>query len=181
MNRIVASDLHGSVIGAKSLVRAVVRHHAEELLMLGDVLGGRRLCGGVDEDAAATVLRLLSVNVTYVRGNCDSASDEKELGVVFQPYFSGEWDGIRVFGAHGHLYGNGCYPPDTDLPDVEFTGHTHRCRLARQGTTVHCNVGSLGFPRGGNPPSYAVFDSTGVTVYDTDGNALTPTVPCREV
>ena len=56
--------------------------------------------------------------------------------------------------------------------DAFFCGHTHLWELSRLNHTVICNLGSITFPKGGNPPTFATYENGVIRVYKTDGELL---------
>ena len=70
----------------------------------------------------------------------------------------------------GHLYNKECRP--VGKCDALFYGHTHLWELTRTPQGVVCNLGSITFPKGGNPPTFATYEDGVINVYQTDGTLL---------
>lgn len=161
MKLMFASDLHGSAPCCERLLAAYRRERAERLCLLGDLLyhGPRNdLPAGY---APKEVIRLLNAaknELFCVRGNCDTEVDQMvlefpilaESALIFA-------DGRTLFLSHGHLRNPDSLPP-LKAGDVLLNGHTHLFGASRVGT-IHClNDGSAALPKGGNPPTYLVYE-----------------------
>ena len=79
-------------------------------------------------------------------------------------------NGKRLFLTHGHIYNEDKMPKGH--PDYFFYGHTHLWKLEEQNGTVICNTGSITFPKGGNPPTFATYEKETVRVYTLEGKLL---------
>ena len=56
--------------------------------------------------------------------------------------------------------------------DAIIYGHTHLWELEREEDVVVCNTGSVTFPKGGNPPTFALLDNGTLSVITLDGEVL---------
>ena len=77
--------------------------------------------------------------------------------------------------------GAGCCSPmainnkENMLPgkyDVVFSGHTHLWNLENEEGTVFCNTGSITFPKGGNVPTFAIYEDGVVEIHHLNGELL---------
>ena len=79
-------------------------------------------------------------------------------------------EGVRLFLTHGHIYNEQHMPAGRH--DVFVYGHTHLWKLERCGSAAVCNLGSITFPKGGNEPTFAVYEHRTLTLHRLDGTAL---------
>lgn len=171
MKIVFVSDIHGAADGARLALDAALRHRADEVILCGDLLSGRRFLPAYDPDRVALLLNGIPCAVTGVRGNCDSASDERTLGFKLHSYVVRQADGYVIFVTHGHLYGEGHLPPDVAHADVIVTGHSHRGRIRVTDRFVGLNDGSASYPRAG-VATYGLFQDGVVTLRDAEGTIL---------
>ena len=109
--------------------------------------------------------------IVAVRGNCDSEVDQMMLDFpVLSDYLQLVDNGKRLFLTHGHIYNEQHFPKGHH--DFFFYGHTHLWKLEQTEQTVVCNTGSITLPKGGNEPTFAVYEDGSVTVYRLDGTPL---------
>ena len=81
-------------------------------------------------------------------------------------------DGLTVYATHGHRY-NPDNPPPLSEGDILIHGHTHILASERFGdNNLYLNPGSIAIPKGGNPPSYMIYENRKFTAYSIDGNVL---------
>ena len=162
----IASDIHGNAGNTAALISAC-RKAGGRLLLLGDLLGGRRslFASGtpVEEQLADCGLPILAV-----RGNCDRGFPEWLVSFDFHDSLTLIEDGHTLLCTHGHLFGESC-PPRLQIGAVLITGHTHIPAWRDHGTWHYANPGSLGLPRGGAPASYMVYENSRFRWYDTAG------------
>ena len=78
--------------------------------------------------------------------------------------------GRRILLTHGHVYHKGHLPKGRF--DALVYGHTHLWELSQEEGMVVCNTGSIIFPKGGNPPTYALMEDGTISVYTLDGQLL---------
>lgn len=92
-------------------------------------------------------------NMTLVKGNCDFDPSVPDEQIV-------EWEGIRFFITHGHLYNvnqsllNLTYRAKELKADVALFGHTHYPLCTENDGLILVNPGSLKEPRGYSVPSF---------------------------
>ena len=173
---LVVSDIHGSLPRLEKVLSFFERNDYDMLLILGDILnyGPRNgIPEGIDAPGIAERLNAFAERIVAVRGNCDSEVDQMLLTFpIMSDYCILVADGTRVFLTHGHKYNE-----ENLLPkgaDILFYGHTHLMKLemGSNGVLV-CNTGSITFPKGGNPPTFATIDEDSfVRIRDIEGNIL---------
>ena len=180
MKLMIASDLHGSAPACRKLLDIFAASGAERLILLGDLLyhGPRNdLPEGYDPKAVIAMLSEYADRLFCVRGNCDTEVDQMvlpfpilaETALLFA-------DGRTWFAAHGHRAG--ANPTAGDLPalpagSVVLTGHTHIPILeTNENGILLLNPGSVSIPKGGFPPSYAVYENGHFSVVSLDGETI---------
>ena len=162
MKYLIASDIHGS---ESALDKVIAYFHSEQcdmLLLLGDLLnfGPRNsIPEGHNPQAVAEKLNTLADRIIAIRGICDSEVDQMLLHFpIMADYALVVDEGKRLLLTHGHKY----HPENTGQLnfDALFYGHTHIKELYKSSNgKIICNVGSVTFPKEGNPPSFAVYES----------------------
>ena len=175
MKYLILSDIHGSLTSLDKALGIYCSHGCDMLLLLGDLLnyGPRNgLPENLDAMGVAERLNTLSGDIVAVRGNCDSEVDQMLLRFpIMQDAALIVDDGVRLWLTHGHVYNADRLPSPS--ADVLFCGHTHLWSLSTDARgTVVCNTGSPTFPKGGNPPALAIYDSGIVSILDLQGNVL---------
>lgn len=140
----VISDAHGDEYAIRRAIAALPP--CDSWLHLGDILSD-----------ADTIMELSGKPVYSVRGNCDldaSAEFERTL----------EFEGVRIYLAHGHRLGvdSGTYRLSLGAQElhcsVALYGHTHISSLENDGYVLLMNPGSPSRPRGGRKPSIALLE-----------------------
>ena len=109
--------------------------------------------------------------IVAIRGNCDSEVDQMLLNFpILSDYTLVVDNGKKLFLTHGHIYNEEKHPQNGY--DIFFYGHTHLWKLEKAGDTVICNTGSITFPKGGNPPTFASYENGKITVHHLNGETL---------
>ena len=158
MKFLIASDIHGSEKAALELKKRYLEINPDLLILLGDLLyhGPRNdLPEGYNPKAVIAILSELKDKIIAVRGNCEAEVDQmvlpfsclSESAVVFA-------DDKKIFLTHGHIWSMDKHP---DGIDVFMQGHTHIPVLKEENGIIYLNPGSTSIPKGGNPPSYAIW------------------------
>ena len=172
---LIASDIHGSAFFAQELLEAFQREQADALLLLGDILyhGPRNdLPLGYAPKKVITLLNPLADKITCVRGNCDAEVDQMVLSFPMMATYA--WlsvDGHTVYATHGHHNGHDDPPPLT-RGEILLHGHTHLPALERREGYVYLNPGSVSLPKGGNPPTYMMWEDGTVSLCGMDGTRI---------
>ena len=126
----------------------------------------------IDNDAKVLSACLERFDVMAVRGNCDSEVDQMLLQFpVLSTYAVVVDNGRRLFLTHGHVFN------EENLPackhDFFFYGHTHLWKLEQDDSgQVVCNTGSVTFPKGGNEPTFAIYEDGHVEMRRLDGSVV---------
>ena len=170
----ILSDIHGSVTRLRRALDIYKKQACDMLIILGDILnyGPRNaIPEGLDAKAVAEELNKMAGNIIAIRGNCDSEVDQMLLHFpIMADYLLLVDNGKRLLLTHGHIYNKEHMP--TMHCDAFFCGHTHLWELSRLNHTIICNLGSITFPKGGNPPTFATYENGVIRVYKTDGELL---------
>lgn len=166
MKYLIFSDIHGSLPRLQHMTEIFRREHCDMMLILGDLLnyGPRNgLPEGLDAQGVAKLLNDYADRIVAVRGNCDSEVDQMLLRFpIMQTTALVVDEGRKLLLTHGHVYNRETLPPGRF--DLVCTGHTHLWHLDKQDGTLFLNTGSITFPKGGNPPTYALMDNGKVEV-----------------
>lgn len=174
MKYLIVSDIHGSLPALERVLDFYTENKCEMLCLLGDILnyGPRNgLPEGLDAKGIAERLNAMADQIVAVRGNCDSEVDQMLLEFpIMSDYVLLVENGKRIFLTHGHKYNEDSAPHLA--VDAVFYGHTHLWKLEKTDGVTICNTGSITFPKGGNPPTFAVLDNGLLTVYRLDGVIL---------
>lgn len=174
MKYLILSDIHGSLQTLQRALAFYADQSCDMLCILGDILNyGPR--NGLPEDlnpqGIAETLNAMADQIVAIRGNCDSEVDQMLLQFpILADYTLLVDEGRKLFLTHGHIYNKVNMPKGKF--DAVFTGHTHLWELEQNGGTTYCNTGSITFPKGGNPPTLAVYESGQIAVYTLDGTLL---------
>ncbi len=170
MNIVFVSDIHGCHARLIPVLDFFERIEGDKILCIGgDIINYGPRNGlpaeGLDPQAIVESLNKISSSIVAVRGNCDSEVDQMLLRFPISSDFAVVTDGSRrFFITHGHKLLD-----DDKLPwlstDVIVSGHTHMWNLSRDAQgVVHLNTGSVTFPKGGNPPTFAHYDGSRLNV-----------------
>lgn len=154
---LVASDVHSDSDAFEKLCNIAKNPLCIAFLYAGDL--------DVENWFIGTELRNRNFTFLPVAGNCDYPYSfiSSDLPVPSN-YRSCEFNGLRIFMTHGHLFSQ---PSDAGLEngnfDVVITGHTHIPSIIKENEIVYLNPGSAAKPRGKSEKSYAkiVFTSQG--------------------
>lgn len=175
MKYLIVSDIHGSLPALEQVLAFYAAEHCDMLCLLGDILnyGPRNgLPHGLDPKGIAERLNALSDRIIAIRGNCDSEVDQMLLDFpILADYALLVDNGKRMFLTHGHVYNEAHLPKGSF--DALLYGHTHLWKLEPNAAgTLVCNTGSITFPKGGNVPTFAVYENGELCVYQLDGTLL---------
>lgn len=174
MKYLLVSDIHGCLPALDAVLRFYRSGHCDMMCILGDILnyGPRnRISEGIDPKGIVERLNAMKDEIIAVRGNCDAEVDQMLLQFPLMADYALVVDeGVRIFLTHGHIYNEDNMP--VGRHDVFVYGHTHLWKLERQGGTTVCNLGSVTFPKGGNEPTFAVYENHTLTIYRLDGTVL---------
>lgn len=176
MKLVIASDIHGSAFWCRKLLDLCEKEQPDHLILLGDILYHGPRNDLPRDYAPKQVIPMLgqwAEKILCVRGNCEAEVDQMVLPFpVMAEYAQFMWDEIPVFATHGHHHNPEHLPPLRKGAAFLY-GHTHlyEARVNESGVLL-LNPGSVSLPKGGNPKSYAVYESGRFTVKDFAGNVL---------
>lgn len=179
MKIIIASDIHGALEPMKRIKDIVENEKPEALLLLGDLLyhGPRNdLPSSYEPKEVIKLLSALKDIIIAVRGNCEAEVDQMVL--PFSCMSDSNTliaDGKRIFMTHGHVFSFDNHPENID---VFMQGHTHLPVLRKEGELIYLNPGSTSIPKGGNPPSYAMWDGKKIELRELYSDAV---ISCLEI
>lgn len=174
MKYLIVSDIHGALPTLEMVLDFYRKEKCDMLCILGDILnyGPRnRIPEGIDAKGIAERLNSMADEIIAVRGNCDAEVDQMLLDFpIMADYALVVDNGRRLLLTHGHKYNK-----ENMLPgkyDVVFSGHTHLWTLEDEEGTVFCNTGSITFPKGGNVPTFAIYEDGVVEIHHLNGELL---------
>ncbi|NLF94077.1 MAG: phosphodiesterase [Oligosphaeraceae bacterium] len=162
------SDIHGSAGCLEEFSRWVEYYRPQQLVLLGDVLspGGNNMGGEYDPQRVADILNAWKDRIMAVRGNCDRTEDQLLLEFpLLAEYATLRLDNRKFFLSHGHLWHPGHLPP-LGSAEVLASGHTHIPQISTAEGICCFNPGSLSMPRGGFPPSFALYQQNRIAVLE---------------
>lgn len=160
MKRMIASDLHGSLVYCRKLLELLQKENAQELILLGDLVfsGSYDPLYEFNPQGVMDLLNAQTGQVLAVEGNCDWGIQQLSPQFPFyRKYRLETWEGREVFLTHGHRY-SPRNPPPMGMAQVMLSGHTHRPDFRQVGDLVCVNPGSVSLPRGGSPHSCLVWE-----------------------
>ena len=174
MKYLLISDIHGCLPALQRALHFYKEQHCDMLCILGDIInyGPRnQLPEGLTPKGIVEQLNAMADDIVAIRGNCDSEVDQMLLNFPIMADYLLLVDGNkRLILTHGHVYNKEKRP--LGKCDALFYGHTHLWELTRTPQGVVCNLGSITFPKGGNPPTFATYEDGVISVYRTDGTLL---------
>ena len=177
MKYLLLSDIHGSLPALERALDFFKMQQCDMMLIMGDILnyGPRnRLPEGLDPKAIVERLNAMADKIIAVRGNCDAEVDQMLLDFPCMETYTLLVDGgKRYLLTHGHIYNKVNMPKGPF--DAIIYGHTHLWELSHVSSSVEgaagyavVNTGSITFPKGGNPPTFATLEDSLVTMYNLD-------------
>lgn len=173
MKYLIISDIHGSLPRLQQVLDFYEKAQCNMLCILGDILnyGPRNgLPDGLNPKGIAELLNHFTDPFIAVRGNCDSEVDQMLLDFpIMADYALIADNGKTLFLTHGHIYNENNLPKGKF--DAFFYGHTHLWKLEKQEMSL-CNTGSITFPKGGNPPTFATYENKNISIYQLNGTLL---------
>ena len=176
MKALILSDIHGSAIAARQALSFYEKWNCDRIFLLGDTLyhGPRNpLPAGHGPMGVVEALLPYREAITAVRGNCDADVDLMMLEFPVEDEYAVVQDGnVNLFLSHGHIFMPECFPADAldtlepanavegRTVDAYLYGHTHIWKLEKNFKDVLLvNPGSTSLPKGGNPPTFALYQS----------------------
>lgn len=175
MRYLFASDIHGSAYYCQKLLECYEESKADKLILLGDLLYHGPRNDLPKEYAPKQVIALLNKKkkeILAVRGNCDGEVDQMVLEFPILSEYSLLYDGeTEFFLTHGHHFSPEKLPPYR-AGNVFVYGHTHIWKAERQNGMVILNPGSVSIPKGGNPPTFALYEQGRISILDLKNTML---------
>ena len=163
MKYLLVSDIHGAWPTLEKVLRHFHTLHCDMLCILGDIINYGPRNGvpeGLNPKEIAEKLNAMADKIVAIRGNCDSEVDQMLLDFpIMQDYMLLVDEGHKLLLTHGHF-------------DAIIYGHTHLWQLSRDAQGIVCNTGSITFPKGGNPPTFATYEHGTFTILTLDGTPL---------
>jgi phosphodiesterase family protein len=174
MKYLLVSDIHGSWLTLKKVLLHFDNMHCDILCILGDIINYGPRNGvpeGLNPKEIAEKLNAMADKIIAIRGNCDSEVDQMLLNFpIMQDYMLLVDEGHKLLLTHGHIY-NKEHRPKGQF-DAIIYGHTHLWELSCDAKGIVCNTGSITFPKGGNPPTFATYEHGLFTIFTLDGLPL---------
>lgn len=175
MRLLIASDLHGSASQSRRLQGQAAAIKPDLILLLGDLLyhGPRNsLPDDYSPAEVSSILADLGCPLAAVRGNCDAEVDQMVLPF---PLVENSWiidQGRQMLAIHGHQLAMNGGPLKFSGLRAVLSGHTHLPTAEQRDGIHYWNPGSVSLPKGGYPPSYAVYVDGRFEVMTFDGQVL---------
>ncbi|BCS84345.1 MULTISPECIES: phosphodiesterase [Prevotella] len=174
MKYLLISDIHGSLPALKEALKLFDSQHCDMICIMGDILnyGPRNeIPEGIDPKGIAECLNSMADKIIAVRGNCDSEVDQMLLDFpIMSDYAMIVDEGHKLFLTHGHIYNKENLPKGNF--DAIIYGHTHLWELCKISSTTICNTGSVTFPKGGNPPTLAIYENGTIKIFHLNGKLI---------
>ena len=161
MKWFVASDIHGSALFCKQMLKAYESEKADRMLLLGDLLYHGPRNDLPEEYAPQKVIEYLNTykqDILCVRGNCEAEVDQMVLDFPVMADYALLSSGDRlIFATHGHLYNENNLPP-LHSGDILLHGHTHVAACVEHDKYTYCNPGSVSLPKEQTPHGYMILE-----------------------
>ena len=161
MKYLIASDIHGSLLFCRELLKKFEEENAAKLILLGDLLyhGPRNdLPSEYSPGKVAAELNRYSDKAVCVRGNCDSEVDQMMLDFpIMADYGLLLLNNKTIMITHGHIYNSENKPPIAS-GDILLHGHTHIPANQDYGDFRYLNPGSVSIPKNGSYRSYMTYE-----------------------
>ncbi len=175
MKLMFASDIHGSAYYCEKMLKAYREEKAERLILLGDLLYHGPRNDLPRDYAPKKVIAMLNEQkdeLLAVRGNCEAEVDQMVLSFPVMADYGVLWaDGQTIYATHGHQYNEDRLPP-LKTGDLLIHGHTHIWKAEKRENYCLLNPGSVSIPKGGNPPTYGIWENGVFSVKTFEGAVL---------
>lgn len=171
MKYLLFSDIHGCLPALEKVLDFFEAEHCDMMCIMGDIInyGPRnRIPEGIDPKGIVERLNALADKIIAVRGNCDAEVDQMLLDFpIMETYALLVDGGKRYLLTHGHVYNKENMPKGPY--EAMIYGHSHLWELSHneKGQAI-VNTGSITFPKGGNPPTFATLEDGKFTMYQLD-------------
>ncbi len=163
MKLMIASDIHGSALYCRKLLKAFDCEKADRLLLLGDILYHGPRNDLPEEYAPKKVISMLNGardRLFCVRGNCDTEVDQMVLNFPILADYCIIPEGDRlVYATHGHNFNLNNLPPLCS-GDILLHGHTHIPAWEEFGeNNFYLNPGSVSIPKENSAHGYMLLEN----------------------
>ncbi|MBQ6477721.1 MAG: phosphodiesterase [Bacilli bacterium] len=163
------SDIHGISDNLGKIREKYKEFKCEKLVILGDIYNNYNYYDN-NKEKVQEFLNDFKDSLICVRGNCDSLTDLydipthpiKELDLI-------KTNNLDIYITHGHIYNEDNWDRENT---ILIQGHTHRPKISKKDNNIYLNPGSISLPRGGNLPSYLVFNEKEFIIYDILDNII---------
>ena len=161
MKWMIASDIHGSALYCRQMLRCFEEEKADRLVLLGDILyhGPRNdLPEEYQPKVVSEMLNGIRDRLLCVRGNCDCEVDQMMLEFpILADYALLDTGKTIIFATHGHVWNEDRLPP-LKQGDVLLHGHTHIPLHAERDGILCINPGSVTIEKNGCRRSYMTLE-----------------------
>lgn len=175
MKLMFASDIHGSSVYCKKMLKVYEKEQAQKLILLGDLLyhGPRNdLPLSYAPKEVIAMLNAKKDELLCVRGNCEAEVDQMVLEFpVMADYMTIFEKGHMFFITHGHKFNKDNMPP-LKKGDLLIHGHTHVQIVQNLGDVTYLNPGSVSIPKNGTAHGYMIYEDGVFTMKSLDGNVI---------
>ena len=175
MKILIASDIHGSALYCRRLIKEYEKEKADRLFLLGDILYHGPRNDLPDEYAPKKVNEMLNEKkdeVFCVRGNCDTEVDQMVLNFPILADYAVLSVGERlVYATHGHVFNENNLPP-LKKGDILLNGHTHVPKCTEHESFVYLNPGSVSIPKENSARGYIILENGVFTWKSLDGETI---------
>ena len=161
MKWMIASDIHGSALYCRQMIRRFEEEKAERLLLLGDLLYHGPRNDLPEEYQPKKVIEMLNGirdRLLCIRGNCDCEVDQMVLHFpILADYAVLDAGNRLIYATHGHIYNQEKLPP-LKPGDVMLFGHTHVPLHTEKDGVLCLNPGSVSIPKEGSAHGYMTYE-----------------------
>ena len=175
MKIMIASDIHGSALYCRRLIKEYEKEKADRLFLLGDILYHGPRNDLPDEYAPKKVIEMLNEKkdeIFCVRGNCDTEVDQMVLNFPILADYAVLSVGERlVYATHGHVFNENNLPP-LKKGDILLNGHTHVPKCTEHESFVYLNPGSVSIPKENSARGYIILENGVFTWKSLDGETI---------
>ena len=175
MKILIASDIHGSALYCRRLIKEYEKEKADRLFLLGDILYHGPRNDLPDEYAPKKVIEMLNEKkdeIFCVRGNCDTEVDQMVLNFPILADYAVLSVGERlVYATHGHVFNENNLPP-LKKGDILLNGHTHVPKCTEHESFVYINPGSVSIPKENSARGYIILENGVFTWKSLDGETI---------
>ena len=175
MRILFISDIHGITDNLEYLDNDIKDQNIDKIVCLGDLYYAGPTYGkehNIDSSSILEFLNKYSDILICMKGNCDSLVDVKASDF---PICDGisliRVDDLDIYITHGNEYS---YDKNRKInrSGVLVYGHEHIPSIKKDDNMTYICVGSISLPRGGFPPTYAIYDNKIITIYDINNTII---------